>query len=426
MNSINELKQKPSIITSLVSGKGGVGKTSIALSICKILQIMQNKILLVDSDLFTHGSTFFLYDEISKTETIGITELVSRTLKSNDLIRDVKKSCTQMIVQTSYDFDFIPSSSYPKKEYSLTLIENLDHVKDVLNILVNHLKISYKYDYIVIDCQAGPVFTTFSNVSNADNVIIVMEPDPISTGTMLNLMGELAKDLPKQTYALVNKLIVKEASAYYSIEEFARQINFLPPIPFDFEVRRGFLFRKIPIDLTNPSPYFLGLLRVVRDLFPEISVKLDKLESQLRNYTILPIQKNIEKLEKTYEKQMIDHRNIKEKIEYRFPIRAILPIISILIGLFFMLMINEIRTSLIQLDLKTLIISVLILFALILSIGYLSFSIEEKKDRRKILLEDLTRLEIEIDKTRNNLEEYRSLLITKKRDLLIPLSNEKK
>lgn len=44
---------------SLLSGKGGAGKTVIGLSIARVLYEVGYKVLFIDCDLSTHGASYF-------------------------------------------------------------------------------------------------------------------------------------------------------------------------------------------------------------------------------------------------------------------------------------------------------------------------------------------------------------------------------
>jgi cellulose biosynthesis protein BcsQ len=65
-------------IITFISGKGGVGKTALCSATGKLLSEIGYKVLLIDSDLVTHGMTFLLgFNKESK----GILELHSNLRK---------------------------------------------------------------------------------------------------------------------------------------------------------------------------------------------------------------------------------------------------------------------------------------------------------------------------------------------------------
>ena len=59
-------------VLALLSGKGGSGKTTLALSIASMLSNCCLKVLLVDCDLSTNGATYFYEGKMSeKTNELG-------------------------------------------------------------------------------------------------------------------------------------------------------------------------------------------------------------------------------------------------------------------------------------------------------------------------------------------------------------------
>jgi len=48
-------REHSTVIISIISGKGGIGKTALALSLAKLLSNLKKRVLLMDVDLATHG-----------------------------------------------------------------------------------------------------------------------------------------------------------------------------------------------------------------------------------------------------------------------------------------------------------------------------------------------------------------------------------
>jgi len=125
-----------------------------------------------------------------------------------------------------------------------------------------------------------------------------MEADPFVTQITNSFAAEIHDILPHESFFLVNKLSTEETSAFATIEKFLRILNHLPPIPFDFEVRRNFMLRRIPFSLDKPSPFSYALVRVTKDLFPTAEKVLSKAEAKLKEWETEPKLKRIEELEK--------------------------------------------------------------------------------------------------------------------------------
>ena len=52
--------RRPPCITAFVSGKGGAGKTCVALSVARLTSLLGKRTLVIDADFATHGATYFL------------------------------------------------------------------------------------------------------------------------------------------------------------------------------------------------------------------------------------------------------------------------------------------------------------------------------------------------------------------------------
>ena len=52
-------------VLALLSGKGGSGKTTLALSIASLLSSCTVKTLLIDCDISTNGATYFYEEKLS-------------------------------------------------------------------------------------------------------------------------------------------------------------------------------------------------------------------------------------------------------------------------------------------------------------------------------------------------------------------------
>jgi len=253
-------------VVSLVSGKGGVGKTSICLAVGRVLAHFGYSVLLVDFDLATHGMTYFFTENIKKVY-VGIEELS---------LQDKGRGEDASIVGIEDRFDVVPS----KTNFSSGVAQvDEDKATSILQGLIAAK--SSTYDYILIDCQAGVTKTVQGAVRLSDKVIVVAEADPVSTWAVKLLEYEIGKLLPAETFGLINKLFWEDEAAYNAIKDFLRIMKYLPPLPFDREVIRSFLRKLIPADINNPSAFVLAIVASLEDLFPEMHDKIkDYLQSR--------------------------------------------------------------------------------------------------------------------------------------------------
>lgn len=338
-----KIKPKATII-SFISGKGGVGKTALTASVGKTLALVGYKVLIVDSDLITHGQTFLLGFDSKKAGILEVCKafidlpLVSREGREiEDVIRNFLESFVdKMICELDANLHFLQSTSLPSQRYSDLIYTEGEDISLVLELILENYIKSGNYDFILIDTQAGAVKTTETMVSISDKVVTVMEPDPVATYATENVIGEFRDVLPRDSYYLINKLSVEEVSAYEAIEKFLKILNHLPPIPFDFEVRRAFMIRAIPVDEKVPTSFLFGIIRMLKDLIPNISESLNKLQKSLEEIVVVPIQEKMTALGKELDTLVTQEVEMKKLLKYnekRRPVETIKAITTLLVGI---------------------------------------------------------------------------------------------
>lgn len=256
-----------------ISGKGGAGKTSVALSIALYLSQMNKKVLLIDFDSSTHGASYFL-----KSKNIGLEEFI--TANSNSISNCISET------NTEDKFHFIASKTVFKKDHW-----NSDTVRSNVDIIVEQLqKLYLKYDYVLFDCQAGVNELTASALSESDRAVIVTEADSISTKAIQNLRLQFHEVLPDFTKGLINKLFLRESTTSSTIISLLKGLDFLPPIPFDMDIRESFARSIIPLSFSKKNSYLDAINRIVEEIFPELNNNISEFNIKLSSKT----QKNIE------------------------------------------------------------------------------------------------------------------------------------
>ncbi|MEM4483865.1 MAG: cell division ATPase MinD [Candidatus Methanomethylicia archaeon] len=146
------MKSKLAEVFSIISGKGGVGKTFISINLAYALNNFNKKVLLIDSNITTPNVSIVLrVDRRGKT--------IHDFLKSKIELEDA-------IFKTKYGFDLIPGS--------LQIEDLVDVDLDRLYFLY---KVREKYDYIILDSSAGLGREAYSSIKAADETILVTTPE---------------------------------------------------------------------------------------------------------------------------------------------------------------------------------------------------------------------------------------------------------
>ncbi len=145
---------------SVISNKGGVGKTHIAINMAYCLAKKGAEVLLIDADL---GNA----DVSNKLGIFPKCHLMD--------FLDNKKKMDELLFRTKYGFDLIASS------YGEFKLANLYYVQKVK--FINHFrKISQRYEFAIFDLGAGISRMVMDFALAADHTIIVTTPQDFISG----------------------------------------------------------------------------------------------------------------------------------------------------------------------------------------------------------------------------------------------------
>jgi flagellar biosynthesis protein FlhG len=158
--NVSQEEKRPSYNLSIISNKGGVGKTHLSINLACALGGTGARVLLIDADL---GNA----DISNKLGIFPQTNLMDFLEK--------KKQLQDLIVPTDFHFDLIAGS------YGEFKLANLYHAQKVK--FINHFKkISKNYDYALFDLGAGISRTVMDFALAADQTIIVTTPQDLISG----------------------------------------------------------------------------------------------------------------------------------------------------------------------------------------------------------------------------------------------------
>ncbi|GEM_PF-245782 len=147
-------------IFSVVSNKGGVGKTHVAVNMAYCIAKRGKKVLLIDGDL---GNA-----------NVGIKVGIYPHHNLLDFF-DGTKEIDEIITESDYGFDFIGGVSGDFKLANLNYAQKLRFVR-------NFHAVSRDYEVVVFDLGAGIHRTTLDFALAADQVIILTTPQDIVSG----------------------------------------------------------------------------------------------------------------------------------------------------------------------------------------------------------------------------------------------------
>lgn len=303
----------------ILSGKGGAGKTVLGLSMARVLAEAGISCLFVDCDVATHGATYFFEAELGEVDVTSLADLLKSEHKE------------PIPLNTKFGFSFLPSTLSPENDD----FRQHHRVPEAFKAIA---LLAREYDACILDCHAGFSQVVLQAAGQSDKNLIVLEPDAISSAALRVLSLQLgAKVSSSNTWQIFNKLTEEERIVYEKIFGGTLFPN-LPPIPFDWQVRAAFSTREIPGVLSESSAFGLGVLRVMKTLFPGRANELKELENRTVGKWYEKISNSLKALELQKEElALIDSkvRKIKtlRQTQFAFSGFATVAILALLIGL---------------------------------------------------------------------------------------------
>ncbi len=159
--------------TIAIAGKGGTGKTTVAALLIKFL-LQKGLVLAVDADPSTNLSQA-LGLPLDDTKTVGrIREKMAEDVSKDRLSPDIAKP--------EYLFSKIVESLIESKGFDLLSIGRPEGPgcycasNEFLRASLDKLVKDYKYNYIVMDCEAGMEHISRQTTRDVDVLLIMSDP----------------------------------------------------------------------------------------------------------------------------------------------------------------------------------------------------------------------------------------------------------
>lgn len=302
---------------ALLSGKGGSGKTSLALSIASMLSKCEIRVLLVDCDLSTNGATYF-YEGKLPTKTDKTYSFYSYFFNkySNAISRKSgpkDAETTMKFVKINDYMDFMPSITKVSSADSYVIGEEITYRARYL-----HERIRAKYDVILFDCQAGYTDVLKLILPYVDVNLVVMEADAISSAAIRTFYlkaGGLMNE--KKMYQVFNKATEEEYNIYSKISGGTVFTN-IETVMFDWKIRKAFSTAQIPDMESTSAKYGEQIFSICKIVFNE-----DSLQEKLNKYMSVVKRNRLTETKNQLEQKLSDLSYERSKLRtpyYRYMI----------------------------------------------------------------------------------------------------------
>ena len=168
----------------VTSGKGGVGKTTVAANLGCGLALLGNKVVLIDTDIGLRN-----LDVVMGLENRIVYNLV-------DVVEGGCRIKQALIKDKNHQGLYLMPSAQTRDKSAVTpgqMVKVIDHLRE-------------QFDYIILDCPAG-IEQGFQNaIAGADRALVVTTPEVSAIRDADRIIGLLEANGFKQMDLIINRL----------------------------------------------------------------------------------------------------------------------------------------------------------------------------------------------------------------------------
>ncbi len=175
-------------IIAVFGAKGGIGKTTIAVSLALAIRLRTRKrVIIVDADL--------TFGDVAVHLNIAPTRSIVDIVRGGDEIE--QEMVTQVLLSHPSGLQALLAPPRPEEAE----LVNAEHITRILDLL------AVSADYVIVDCQTSYDDRTLSVFDRADQVLLVITPEigPLkNTSLFLNLANQLGIDQQAISIVLIS------------------------------------------------------------------------------------------------------------------------------------------------------------------------------------------------------------------------------
>lgn len=227
-------------IHAVTSGKGGVGKTFVAVNLAAALAARGNRVLVLDADL--------------GLANVDVVLNIVPKVTLHDVFTG-KVGLDAAILAAPGGFSVLLAGS-GLIEYSRLTPEVRDQLQNVVDT------VTPRFDHVLLDTGAGISDVVLHTVSMADDVIVVATPEPTSLTDAYATIKVLATQQDRHRLRLVVNQVSRpgegrsvQQQLQTVVDRFVRpadgkpvQLEFIGEVPVDASVRDAVLARRLLVD----------------------------------------------------------------------------------------------------------------------------------------------------------------------------------
>jgi flagellar biosynthesis protein FlhG len=230
----------PVQVIAVTGGKGGVGKTTVAINLASAMSASGKRVLLLDGDL----------------GLANVDVLLGLTPRHN-LAQVLDGSCTleEVIVECAPGFHVVPGASGIAKLANMSAVEHL-HIVQAFSTLARRL------DVMIVDTAAGIAHSVVQFAQAAQHVLVVVCDEPASITDAYALIKVLSRQHGVGNFQVLSNLSGKAGDGLLLFRKLQRvtsrflevTLDYVGEVPEDAYLKRAIREQRPVIDAYPVSP----------------------------------------------------------------------------------------------------------------------------------------------------------------------------
>ena len=236
--------RRPTRTLTVAAGKGGVGKTTVAVNLAMAMSIAGRDVMLLDADM-----------SVANVDVqLGLTPLrhVGHMLEGNCTLQD-------LIIPGPHGLKVIPGGSGARRLAQMCNGEHAAVIRAFDDLILPP-------EYLVVDTAAGVSDDVMMFAAAADDVIVVVCDEPASLTDAYALIKLLSRDFGVRRFQIVANMVRHAGEARRLYEKLARvserfldvALSFMGMVPHDERLRQAIKRQGAVVDLWPSSRSAMG------------------------------------------------------------------------------------------------------------------------------------------------------------------------
>lgn len=237
---------------SFSSGKGGVGKTTLAANVAYKLSQSGKKVLIFDADLGMANVDIFFGSRAPHT----VMDVICGNMKLKDIIHPLDKNL--YLISGGHGFDQMQNlDSFSRRQ----LIDSLSELPD-------------QFEHLIIDTSPGITANVLQINAAAQSVILVLTSDPASFADSYALLKLLNTKHHVKRFSVVCNQVRNHEDGFYMFKRFQDvvlkflhvSLDFLGSVPQDPQLRRANLSQCLVLKQNPGSDASIAISQISNEI----------------------------------------------------------------------------------------------------------------------------------------------------------------